>query len=135
MANFEPWGSILKIEETHKGFVKLLEYSLRQCGGLLWPLSYGFLYWYGRDCLSVIGQIVFFFLGIPLTIIGLLYPYAWRKRFKEVSNAHRDTVEMDVNNLLWAIQGKCKGLLSYGPFEEEAMKLENSLRQFRKKFE
>lgn len=79
MAGLEPWGAVLKMEETHNLFLKLVKYALRESGGLLWPVLYGCLYYYGSSSLSTIGQTLFIVLGIPLIAISVLYPFVWKK--------------------------------------------------------
>ena len=79
MSKLEPWDSLFKMDEIHTGFMKVVEYALRECGGLFWPVLYGFLYYFARPCLSIVGQVIFFAFGVPLIAISLLYPFAWKQ--------------------------------------------------------
>jgi hypothetical protein len=98
MASLEPWSAVLKVEETHNLFLKLGEYALRECGGFLWPVLYGFLYWYGRGSLNTIGQTIFIVLGVPLVVISFLYPFVWRKYNKKREVAWKKFTD-DIENL------------------------------------
>jgi hypothetical protein len=130
----DPWNEFLEIPKTHQKLIDLSEYLLRTCGGFVWPLLYFCSLKWGWDSLNILGRILFIMGGCALTPIGILYPYAWILHKKRMSNEHQNTIEVDANNLLGAIERMYHGELSYGPFEQEALKLNGSLRKFRENF-
>lgn len=127
-----PWKELLEIEEMHKKVIDLMMYVLKECGGLVWPLLYAFLLYWGWDALNILGKTLFILIGCILTSIGLLYPYVWRLYYKRMSTDFEAMIQKKSESLFEAIHNK--STIGYGEYEKDVQELRNSLSNFRRRY-
>ncbi len=129
-----PWNEFLRVEETHKGLINLGLYILKQSGGLMWPFLYGCMLYYSWDSLNFLGRVLFILAGSILTIIAILYPYAWKLFYIRMERDYKNIIERNASDLFEAIRRQCSGLLTHGIYTHEVGKMESSLQSFRRRY-
>jgi hypothetical protein len=130
----DPWNEFLRVEEMHKGLINLGLYILKQSGGLIWPFLYGWILYYSWDSLNLLGRVLFILAGSILTIITILYPYAWKLFYIRMGKDYENIIERNASDLFEAIRKQCSGLLTYGMYTQEVKKMESSLQNFRRRY-
>lgn len=127
----DPWNELLRVGEMHKGLINLSLYVLRECGGLICSLLYGWLLYWTWDALNLLGKTLFILAGCFLTLLTILHPYAWRLRYKRIEKDYKK-VEESADFLCDAIFHK--SVMGYGEYQEPVQKLKNSLIRLRGKY-